>query len=64
MQLPKYRDGIMVDLVKMKRGDKTADVHPNEVDNMKSADWVVCEQPKKTVKRTPSRAKVKPVESK
>lgn len=48
----------MVDLVKMERNGKTADVHPKEVDNMKAHDWVVSEQPKKTVTRTPSRAKV------
>lgn len=50
----------MVDLVKMKRGEQTADVHPDEVENFKRGDWVVYEQPKKTVKPAPSRAKVKP----
>lgn len=47
----------MVDLVKMKKGDKFADVHPNEVENYKVGDWVVYEAPKKTV--SPSRARVK-----
>mgnify|MGYP001478984844 CR=1 FL=1 len=40
----------MAKLVKMVNGDKTADVHPDEVDNYKSGNWVVVE-PKKRQKR-------------
>lgn len=29
--------------VPMVRGDKTADVHPNEVEHMKTHDWVIAE---------------------
>lgn len=49
----------MVDLVKMKKGDKFADVHPDEVENFKKGDWAVYEQPKKTVSSKPRRATVK-----
>ena len=41
----------MVDLVKMERNGKTADVHPNEVDNFKAANWVISEQPKRPAPR-------------
>lgn len=36
----------MTELVKMIKDGKTADVHPNEVENYKQGDWVEAPKPK------------------
>ena len=45
----------MTKTVKMTRLDEVADVHPDEVENMKSHDWVIVEEKparKKAVEKT------------
>lgn len=38
-------------LIKMKKGEQFADVHPDEVENFKSGDWVLMEEQPEAKKR-------------
>lgn len=39
-------------LVKMQQGDKFADVHPSNVDDMLAHGWVIVQDPEPVVKKT------------
>ena len=41
----------MADTVKMERDGKTADIHPDEVENCKRCGWVLVAKPKPVAKK-------------